>query len=115
MGRLTAEGRPLRSAVIVASTMAMLLTAGMFALVLELPDWWEPFWDAGDPWIVWVAMWSAMLLLWAVWAWVFFVYWRHGDCYTQLSRMIRGLVAGSLLEVLVAVPVHAWATRQREC
>jgi hypothetical protein len=29
--------------------------------------------------------------------------------------MIRGLVAGSLLEILVAVLVHVWATRQREC
>ena len=29
--------------------------------------------------------------------------------------MIRGLVAGSILETIIAVPVHIWATRQREC
>ena len=29
--------------------------------------------------------------------------------------MIRGLIAGSVLEVMVAVPVHVWAARQRDC
>ena len=56
-----------------------------------------------------------LLLAWAFWAWVFFVYWRWGDRYTQLGKIIRGLVAGSLLEIFVAVPVHVWAARQREC
>lgn len=32
-----------------------------------------------------------------------------------MGRMIRGLLAGSFLEVFVAIPVHVWATREREC
>ena len=112
--RLTAHGRPLRPAVIVAAAMAMLLSVGLIALLLELPDWWESVIDmqlAEYPW----GIWPAMLLLWGVRAWIFLVYWRQGDRYTQLGRMIRALVAGSLAEVVVAVPVHVWAMRSRDC
>ena len=56
-----------------------------------------------------------MLLAWILWTWLFFVYWKQGDRYTQMGKMVRGLVVGSLLEMFVAVPVHLWATRQREC
>ena len=110
--RLVSTGRPLKSAVIAASAMAMLLTVGAFALLVELPDWWEPM--LGGTLIIWTPM-LVMLVLWGVWAWIFFLYWRQGDRYTQLGRMIRGLVAGSLVEALVAVPVHVWVMRQRDC
>ncbi len=109
--RLTKKGRPLRSTVIAAAAMAMLLSVGLIALVLEIVNLWEPMLNSGGVW----ALWAGMLLFWGVWAWVFFVYWRQGDRYTQLGGMIRGLVAGSLMEALVAIPVHVWATRQREC
>ena len=112
--RLAAEGRPLKGAVLTAAAMAMLLTVGAVVLILEVPDWWEPIAATHDPKVAAGTV-AAMLLLWGLWAWVFAVYWRQGDRYTQLGRMIRGLVAGSLLEVLVAVPVHIWAARQREC
>ena len=112
--RLTTRGKPLKSAVIAAAGMAMLLTIGAVALILELPDWWEKLIDQ-ESFGVWVLLWLAMLLVWLFWAWVFFVYWRQGDRYTQLGRMIRGLLAGSLLEALVALPVHIWAANQREC
>ena len=115
--RLVSTGRPLKSAVIAASAMAMLLTVGALTLFVELPNWWEPILDRAEEWGRWgmLIIWAPMLALWGVWAWIFFVYWRQGDRYTQLGRMIRGLVAGSLLEVLVAVPVHVWVMRQREC
>ncbi|UCC32218.1 MAG: hypothetical protein JSU86_08030, partial [Phycisphaerales bacterium] len=115
--RLVGTGRPLKSAVIAASAMAMLLTVGAFALLAELPDWWAPILDQAGEWGRWgmLIIWVPMLALWGVWAWIFFLYWRQGDRYTQLGRMIRGLVAGSLVEALVAVPVHVWVMRQRDC
>jgi len=76
MGRLTAEARPLRGAVIVAAAMAMLLSTGLAALLLELPNWWEYFINntgTSDRWL-WAPVWGGMLLLWGLWAWVFFVY-----------------------------------------
>ncbi len=114
--KLTTEGRPLKSAVIAAAAMAMLLTVGAIFLLLEVPDWWKGVLSAFDGvWSFLATVWTAMALLWGVWAWIFFVYWRQGDRYTQLGRMIRALVTGSFLEGLVAVPVHIWVTRQREC
>ncbi len=112
---LTQEGKPLRSAVIGAGAMAMLLTVGAIALLLELPDWWAVELDSADHWRLALRSWGGMLVIWVIWAWVFFVYWRQGDRYTQLGRMLRGLIAGSVLEAIVAIPVHIWATRQREC
>ena len=120
--RVTTIGRPLKSAVIAAALMAMLLTIGGIALLLELPNWWTPIMgmsaDGDDSvaggWGI-TGVWAAMLIAWGVWAWVFFLYWRQGDRYTQMGKMIRALVAGSVLEIFVAVPVHVWAVRQREC
>jgi len=108
-----ATKRTVRSSIYAASAMAMLLTVGLIALILEFPDSWEPLLNHGIEGAL--TLWSGMLLLWALWAWVFFVYWRQGDTYTKLGRLIRGLVVGSLLETVVAVPAHVWATQQRQC
>jgi len=112
--RLLGEGRPLKSSVLAASIMAMLLTVGLISLLLEFPDWWQNIMGNENLYIV-TSIYLTMLVIWAVWAWIFFIYWKQGDRYTQSGKMIRGLVAGSILEIMVAVPVHIWATRQREC
>jgi len=119
--RLTARGRPLRSAVIVAAAMGMLLTLGAFTLVLELFDLWKPIISPVDP--VNVAptlpsmtdIWVGMIIVWAIWALLLFRYWRDGDCYTQLSKIVRALIAGSVVEAIVAAPVQAFASRQNDC
>jgi hypothetical protein len=111
-------GKPLKTSVFAAALMATLLTTGFITFLLELPDWWEPILgNDDDGWnnISSIIILTVMLFIWCVWSWIFFVYWRQGDRYTQLGKMIRGLVAGSVLETIIAVPVHIWATRQREC
>ncbi len=113
--RMLTEGRPLKTSIFAAAMMAMLLTTGAIALLLELPDWWEPVLGDEEDMVRPFLILAVMGVLWSVWAWVFWVYWKQGDRYTQLGKMIRGLVAGSILEVMVAVPVHIWAARQREC
>ncbi|MCK5603500.1 hypothetical protein KAR91_16565, partial [Candidatus Pacearchaeota archaeon] len=40
--RMATVGRPLKSSVFAAALMATLLTTGLVALLLELPDWWGP-------------------------------------------------------------------------
>lgn len=78
MVRVTTVGRPLKSAVIAAALMAMLLTIGAFALLLELPDWWVTIMggienDAvAGGWGI-TGIWAAMLIAWGVWAWIFFI------------------------------------------
>jgi hypothetical protein len=107
-------GRPLKTSIFAAGVIAMLLTVGFVALLLELPNWWEGIMGVDSYWGI-ICVWITMLIIWGIWSWIFFVYWRQGDRYTQSGRMIRGLVAGSILEIIIAVPVHIWATRQREC
>jgi hypothetical protein len=53
------------------------------------------------------------LFLWCFWSVVFCIYMRQSDHYTWIGRIIRGLIAGSVLEMFVAIPVYA--TRQEEC
>jgi hypothetical protein len=112
--RMAAVGRPLKTSVFAAGVIAMLLTVGFVALLLELPNWWEGIMDLENHWGN-ICVWITMFIIWGIWTLIFFVYWRQGDRYTQLGKMIRGLVAGSILETIIAVPVHIWATRQREC
>jgi hypothetical protein len=114
--RLATEGKPLKSANIVAAAMAMLLTLGVISLVCEIlwSERWSNWTDKGFH-SIWPMLYFSMLLIWILWALIFAAYWRQGDRYTQLGRMIRALVAGSFLEAFVAVPVHVAVTRQREC
>ncbi|MHC4243875.1 MAG: hypothetical protein ACYS3N_08570 [Planctomycetota bacterium] len=112
--RMVTVGRPLKTSIFAAGVIAMLLTVGFVALLLELPNLWAGIMSAESYWSI-ICVWIAMLIIWGIWSLIFFVYWRQGDRYTQLGKMIRGLVAGSILETIIAVPVHIWATRQREC
>jgi hypothetical protein len=110
-------GKPLKTSVFAAALMATFLTTGFISLLLEFPNWWEVVMgkESDSTFFNSLIVWAVMLLIWSIWSWVFFVYWRQGDRYTRSGKMIRGLVAGSVLETIIAVPVHIWATRQREC
>jgi len=109
----TKVAKPLAPSIIVAAAMSALLSTGFIALLMELPNWWEPVMDPehhGQ-----LCIWAGMLILWGVWAAIFFAYFKQGDHYTKFGKVIRGLVAGSFLEIVIAIPVHIWAARQREC
>lgn len=108
---LNATGRPLKSAVIIAAFMAMLLTVGAITVVLEIFQQRQTFFNSDYGMIVWISM----SLIWFAWAGIFYVYWRQGDRYTQYGKMIRGLLAGSVIEAMVAIPVHIAATRKTQC
>ncbi len=57
-----------------------------------------------------------MAAVWAIWAWLFFRYFRSAsDGYTAFTRVFRGLVGGTVLELLVAGPVHALHTDHDQC
>jgi len=116
--RLTARGRPLRSAVIVVAAMCMLLTLGVFSLVLELLNLWKPFispMDYGPAWSAMAGIWVGMIGVWAIWAVLLFRYWRDCDRYTHLGKVVRALIAGSVVEAIIAAPVQAFAARQDDC
>jgi hypothetical protein len=106
--RLEPTGRPMKRAAIGVGFAVMLLSVGLLYSVLDLVS---PVGDSKG-----IAMWLFLLIpvvLWCLWSVIFWVYWRRGDYYTWVGRVIRGLIAGSVLELFVAVPVYA--TRQDEC
>ena len=119
---LTATGRPMKRSILAASLMAAMLTVGLLAALLELPGWWESLLEfmprygqtPGSEMNYWPGV-IALAVAWALWGVIFTIYWRQGDRYTQLGRMVRGLIAGSILELIVCIPAHVWVMRQRDC
>lgn len=106
--KLEPAGRPMKSAAIGVGFAVMLLSAGLLYSVIDLVG------HMGA--IKGIAMWLFLLIpviLWCLWSVIFWVYWRRGDYYTWTGRVIRGLIAGSVLELFVAVPIYA--TRQDDC
>jgi hypothetical protein len=114
--RLMDEPRPMKWAIILAGLIAMLISVGLLATVLDLGGHWERLagLDRGeghDYRIVWLIM----LSVWAFWGVLFWRYGRSLDRYTFFSRIVRLLVAASVLETLVAGAVYAWTDRDNEC
>jgi hypothetical protein len=114
---LQASGRPMARSVLTAAFMSGVLTVGLLACVLELSGLWQKFAfrDGGGALGLATRYWPCLLALaiaWGIWSVLFFAYWRQGEHYTWVGRVLRGLVAGSILELLVAAPVHALVLRR---
>jgi hypothetical protein len=106
--KLEPTGRPMKRASVGAGFAVMLLSVGLLYSVLDLVS---PVGESKG-----IGMWLFLLIpliLWCFWSVIFWMYWRRGDYHTWTSRVIRGLIAGSVLELFVAVPIYA--TRQDEC
>ncbi len=112
--QLVAVSRPMKSAMVAAAFVAMLLSVGLVATLLELPNLWSRIYD-GPSLGYYYAVCGTMALMWAVWFLIFFIYWKQGDRYTQLGHMIRALIAGSFLEGFVATGVYAWNPHNEDC
>jgi hypothetical protein len=117
--RTSQDGPPGRRAAMAAGFIGMLLSIGAIATLMELVGWWIKLTmpDGMNTPQHFGIVWMVMMLLWAAWTWAFSVYWRSLERYTALRRAFRWLVAGTILELLVAVPAHAWivSTRKQDC
>jgi hypothetical protein len=58
---------------------------------------------------------GSILLLWLFWGWVFFNFTRTNPPVTLMQRLMRWLLAGSILELLVAVPSHIVVRQRHDC
>lgn len=120
---LAGQGRPLRGAAIGAGLMGMLLSIAFIATLMEIPPWPShhhsksiSFWlrfnsSTADS----ITVLGVMLVLWAVWAILFFRYWRGANQLPRVERVIRWMIAGSILDVLVASVVQAFTPGNRDC
>jgi len=117
--RLSLDGPPPRRAALAAGFIGMLLSIGLLATLMEIPGWWLKLTAGGAIRTPqhFAVMWPVMAILWVGWAIVFHLYWRSLDRYTALRRVFRWLLAGTVLEMLIAAPAHAIIVSRRgnEC
>ena len=106
--KLEPTGRPMKRAAVGVGFAVMLLSVGLIYSVFDLLS---PVAESGG--IGELVFLLIPVALWCFWSVIFWVYWRRGDYYTWVGRVIRGLIAGSVLELFVAVPIYA--TRQDDC
>ena len=115
-----AQGRPasrgsiwlpvLVSGLLFALLMMLACAAVCVAVFEEKPASPEPPWATNLAGIVMILV---VPLSWIVWSVVFIRMSKRKDSAGLLDRICRGLFAGSILELLVAVPCHV-VVRQRE-
>src|ERR1019366_3993000 len=81
--KLAQRGRPMTLSLVVAALMAMLLTTGSIATLLQVAHWWETVAEDRPQWNVplFGFVWIGMGILWVIWAAIFLAYWRAGDDY----------------------------------
>jgi hypothetical protein len=120
---LTKCPRPMKRAAIVAGAIAMLLMVGLIATLMDFGQLWQhwtlPGYGKENSNVSgqdYRAVWIVMAAVWRMWAWLFYRYFRSvSDGYTAFSRVFRGLVGGTILELLVAGPVHAMHADHDQC
>jgi len=104
--RTLSTGRPMKKAAVGAAFAMMLLLAGLIFSVLDL------FLEFQDPVFEYILI-FVPLILWILWSVVFCIYFRQTDYYTWAGRIVRGLIAGSILELFVSIPIYI--TREDDC
>jgi hypothetical protein len=97
--------------VLAALAMLLLMTAGMLVVALETVEK-TPFLRDQTTMII-IA--CGVGAVWAIWAFVFGFYTIRGGRQNFMTRLTRSLLAGSILELLVAVPAHVVARARGYC
>jgi len=118
MSRRIVQGTPLRGwrrglAVTASSFMTMILSIAALATLMEVPDAWS--WVFDNIWPNFASLWAVMAVSWAAWGVLLWRYSRSLDEWTWLSRITRGLLAGSVAESMVAALVHAAVYQRDDC
>jgi hypothetical protein len=100
--------RRLLAPVIIASLMMTILVGGVSLSLLEL------FAVDDEGIIIWI-FWALIGVSWVVWSIVLFARYKEMDRYAAVKGLISTMLAGSLLELLVAVPSHIVVSRRPGC
>lgn len=62
----------------------------------------------------WIAL-LVLLLMWALWGYIFFKWSKHSEPRNFIEKICRALFKGSILELLIAVPTHVVARYRDYC
>ena len=114
-----ARGRPVPRRwivwpLLVAFVMFLALAAGMFLVAWETLGHLLDGEPSDNQWPIVIAF-SVIGAMWLLWVFLFGFYCGNREPKTVMSRVVRFLVAGSILELLVAVPAHIFARVKDQC
>jgi len=113
-------GAPIsRRSAIAAGFIGMLLSIGLIAALLEIPNWWIALTTENGlqtPQRFGV-VWAVMAVMWLGWSFVFWTYYGSMERYSAMQKIFRWLLAGTVLELVIAGPAHALIVAERggEC
>ena len=62
----------------------------------------------------WPAL-SALILMWAFWAWIFYRWSAKTEPLSLIEKQCRILFQGSVLELLIAIPTHVYVRSKDYC
>ena len=108
--KTTTAARPMKKAAIAAAFAMALLTAGFIYPILDLFS--IGIQNPSSNILEYLFV-SIPLILWLFWSIIFCVYFRQTDYYTWAGKIIRGLIAGSILELFISIPI--FVAREDEC
>ncbi|RLI98442.1 MAG: hypothetical protein DRP08_08145 [Candidatus Aenigmatarchaeota archaeon] len=116
--KMDSAGRPMkRSAIAVAFAIALLSIGLLFSILDLLEDaefeYESPYFSCGTEFSLGYIFLLIPLGLWCFWSVIMCIYWRQSDHYTWAGKVVRALIAGSILELFVSIPVYA--THQDDC
>lgn len=119
--RVSAHARATRVSLIAGAFIAMLLTIGLLATLLEVGGHWSRLNSTdvvrGTGYVELIqdfrVLWVFMGMVWVTWTAIFIKHFLTVDHRTFVSKLFRWLLAGSLLNILAAAPVQA--TRSGDC
>ena len=100
--------RRLVAPVIIASLMMTVLIIALFVSIIELLN------IGGASWLNYVSF-LIIGLSWIGWGIVFFIRYKETERYKALKGLISTMIAGSLIELLAAIPSHIIVSRRPGC
>lgn len=107
--RLKPRAHILTSVIVTSVLLALLALAMIFSIGVGVgrDKFMDTYFDTpGNVIICWLA-------LWLIWGIVF--YWYARNSSSVVSRAVTWLLAGSVLELLIAVPCHVIVRRRNDC
>lgn len=114
--KLQRRSRPMIWSLLAAALVMSLATVGFIFLVVELERL-----DDHTTWLTRIlpegitGLFVILGLFWGVWTVGFWLLARPSDHFEQLRQLFRWIVAGSILETIVATGVFAWNPHNQDC
>jgi hypothetical protein len=119
------KSRPLWKTLLAVGLVGGFLTVGLFYTLGEACQWWEDAqvwpWQMAEqrgwnvPTFGGAIFWAQVLLGWAIWTVILWSATRRADPKRLHSRLAIVLLGGTVLEVLITVPIDIMVRRRTDC